>query len=136
MAQITVQFKILIMKTIKKQIKTVSLLFVILIILQSCTTYKITSVSLDQAAKTENKVKIKTKSNNTLKFKKVDFEGGKYYGIKKVKGDIVKIPLEESNLSSIQVKERTLSAIFTTLAASVGVILIAGIAFSQGIGQL
>jgi len=115
------------MKTLKKQIRTVSLLFVILIIIQSCTAYKIASVSLDHAAKTQNKVRIKTNSNNTLKFKKVDFEDGKYYGIKKVNGDVVKIPLEEINLSSIQLKDKTSSTILTILAAIPGAILIAGI---------
>jgi hypothetical protein len=115
------------MKILKKQIRIVSLLFVIAMILQSCTAYKITSVSLDHAAKTEKKVKLKTKSNNTLKFEKVDFEDGKYYGIKKVNRDVVKIPIEESNLSSIQVKDRTSSTILTILAAIPGAILISGI---------
>ena len=42
------------MKTIKKQFRTVSLLFGVIIMLQSCTVYKSTAVTLDQAAKTEN----------------------------------------------------------------------------------
>ena len=112
------------MKTIKKQFRTVSLLFGVIIMLQSCTVYKSTAVTLDQAAKTENKVKIKTKSNNTLKFKRVDFEDGKYYGVKKVNGASLKTPLEENNVSLIRVKNKTLS---TVLSIGVPVVVVGGL---------
>jgi len=81
------------MKTIKKQIKPVALILGLLILLQSCVAYKSTSVSLEEAVRSGKKTKIETKINEYLKFQRISFEDGKYYGVKKVKGEIVKIPL-------------------------------------------
>lgn len=121
------------MKTLKKQTKTFALFLSIIILLQGCTVYKSTSVSLDQAVKKEQKVKVVTKVKEKLKFKRIGFEEGKYYGVKKVKGEIVKVPLDQNFIDSIREKDKTLSTIATVgvsivslLGVLVGVYLLGG----------
>jgi hypothetical protein len=123
------------MKTIKKQIRISSLILALIIMLQSCTVYKSTNVSLEQASKNELKTKIVTSSNEKLKFKFIENKEGTYYGVKKIKGDIVKIPLNEKNIQKIVLKDKTLSLILTIaipLVLIVGGLAIGGSAVSSG----
>lgn len=71
-------------------------------------------MSLDQAMKEEKRVKIKTAAKKTLRFKKIINEDGTYYGIKPstFMYDIYKIPLDESNIQSIRMHNKTLSIIY------------------------
>jgi len=103
--------KLSIMKAIKTHLKTVVLIFAALILLQGCTVYKSANVTLEEAVKSQTKVKIKTKDIQSLKFKRLEFEDGKYYGVKKFKGDIIKMSLDENNLISVRLKNKTLSII-------------------------
>ena len=101
------------MKTIKKQIKSVTLILSMLILLQGCTVYKSVSVTLEQAAKEENKVRLETTSGEKLKFKRIGIDNGEYYGVKKVKGNIVKVPLDTNYIKNVKLKDKTLSTILT-----------------------
>lgn len=66
---------------------------------------------MDQAVQSGSKIKVKTKSGENFKFKKIDVENGNYYGVKKINRKIVKIPLYEDNIERIQPKNKTLSTI-------------------------
>lgn len=115
------------MKTIKKQIKSITLILSLLVLLQGCTVYKSASVSLDQAANDESKVRLETTSGEKLKFKRIGVENGNYYGIKKVKGNIVKVPLDTNYIKKVKLKDKTLSTILTIalpIAVIAGVVLI------------
>ena len=58
------------MKTIKIHLKIVAFLISSMILLQGCTIYKSTTVTLDEAYKAHTKTKVFTTDNETLKFKK------------------------------------------------------------------
>ena len=97
------------MKTIKKQIKPIALLFGLLILLQSCVVYKQTS--LEKAVKLEKKVIIITKTDEILKFQRIEFEDENFYGIKKVKGETVKIQLDSLGIKKVSLPDKTLSTV-------------------------
>jgi len=127
------------MKAIKKQIKSVTLILSMLILLQGCTVYKSASVTLDQASKSEIKVKVETKSGEKLKFKRIGVEDGNYYGVKKVKGNIVKVPLDANYVNNVKLKDKTLSTILTIafpIAIITGGLIIFANNFSVGIGSI
>ena len=108
------------MKTIKKQIKPIALLFGLLILLQSCSVYK--QASLEQAVNSEKKVKIITKTDDILKFQRIGFEDEKFYGFKKVKGEMVKIQLDSLGIKEVSQHDKTLSTVLT-IALPIGIIL-------------
>ena len=71
------------MKTLKNHLKVVALFFSVLILLQGCTVYKSSSVSLQQAAKSETKVIVKENNSKAIKFDRIEVVDGKYVGVKK-----------------------------------------------------
>jgi hypothetical protein len=100
------------MKTIKKQFKTIALILSLLILLHGCTVYKSASVSLDQAVNKGQKVKVITKDNVKLKFKRIATENGKYYGVRRSVDDKwVKILLNSDTIKTIKEKDKTLSTV-------------------------
>jgi len=113
------------MRTVKKYLRTIALILVMIILLQNCTVYKNTSVSLNQAAQNETKVKVKTKNEETLKFKRIALENGTYYGVEKNKDKMSKVSLDPNIILSIHEKDRPTSTLFTvmTVAGSLFVIL-------------
>ncbi len=117
------------MKFLKKQFRLVTMFLVILIFFQSCRVYHRESVTLNRAIKEEKRVKIKTVENKTLKFKKLIFEDGKYYGIKPdpFKYKVYKIPLNQNELLSIRLHNKGLS-IFYGISISVISIVVIGLA--------
>ncbi len=54
-----------------------------------------------------------TKSNEKLKFKRIGVEGGNYYGVKKVKGNMAKVPLDTNYIKNVKLKDKTLSTILS-----------------------
>ena len=123
------------MKTLKKYIKPISLLFIVILIFQGCIVYKSKPVTLDKAVKANTQVKIKTKNNKTIKFKKIVFEEGSYYGVnnfykddpfdvsKKVE---IKTPIEVNIIESVKVKNKSMSTIlpFATPIILLGIVVI------------
>ncbi|MFL1013023.1 hypothetical protein [Flavisericum labens] len=101
------------MKTLKKQIKLIAELFALFVILQSCTVYKSTNVTLDRAVQNQSKVKVVAKNNKIDKFYKVTVEDGHYYGIKRINGKTLKFPLNQEYIQSIKEKDKTTSTILT-----------------------
>ncbi|MEW4924261.1 hypothetical protein [Algibacter sp. 2305UL17-15] len=96
-----------------KSFKLVSVLFSILICFHSCRVYHHKSVTLEEAVKTENRVKIKTIGNKTIKFKKIVFENNLYYGIRSNKYG--KLLLNEDELNKIRLYNPNLSMVYTII---------------------
>ena len=114
------------MKTIRKYMESLVLLFTILMFFQNCIVYEKSSVSLDWAAKQELRAKVEMKTNETYKFKRISFENQHYYGIQKINGDIIKTPLQANELNKIQLQDKstsTIATITTVLGSLIGVIL-------------
>ena len=124
------------MKTIKIHLKVVALFFSVLILLQGCTVYKSANVSLDDAYKSQTKVKVKTNDNRTLKFKRIAFEDGSYYGINESYKDdpfeqynkeLIKTHIDVENIENIRIKNKTMSTIlpFAIPVVLLGALIIA-----------
>ena len=118
------------MKTTKKLIKPIAFLLGLLILLQSCVAYKSTSVSLEEAVKLEKKAKIETKGYEILKFQKIVSEEGKYYGVKKIKGEKVKILIDSTGIKKVMLHDKTLSTVLT-IALPIGIILGSALIFQD-----
>lgn len=125
------------MKILKKQIKPIALIFGALILFQSCKAYYKDSVTLEQAVNEHKRAKVETVTKQTYKFQTISFENGQYYGIKMVKGETVKIPIDQANLSKVRLENKSLSVIGTigvSVLIGFGILVgIAGIALSGGI---
>lgn len=100
--------------------KSIATLFIMLMMLQSCTIYKKGFITLDQAVQNESRVKIQTKNDEKIKLKKIVFENERYYGVNKVNDETVKIPLDEKQIKTIQEKNKSKSTTVTILT-SIGV---------------
>lgn len=87
------------MKTLKKQTKSIALILSILILFQSCKSYYPNSVSLDKAVKKGKSARViyNNDSTETLKFDKIVKTDTVYYGIKKYRGEQVKMPIQLEN---------------------------------------
>ena len=109
------------MKTIKKQFKPIVLLLAFVMLFQGCTVYKSSSVSLDEAAKSEAKVIVKENNSKAIMFDRIELVDGKYFGVKKFKGDMIKMSLDENNLNRVSLKNKALSTIIS-IAIPLGLI--------------
>jgi hypothetical protein len=125
------------MKTIKKQLKLIALIFSIVMFFQSCKAYYKESVTLEQAVNEHKRTKVETVNKQTYKFQSISFENNQYYGVNKVKGETVKIPLDQAELSKVRLENKSLSVIGTigiSVVAGFAILIgVAGIALSGGI---
>ncbi|MFH4967755.1 hypothetical protein V8G61_06065 [Gaetbulibacter sp. M240] len=110
------------MKRLKKFIKSLAILFSILIFIQSCTVYKAAPSSLSQASKAHARSKVVNQEGEVSKFKFITEENGSFYGIKRSKGTLIKVKLNENHLKSIKTKDKTMS-IMLTIVVSITVII-------------
>jgi PBP1b-binding outer membrane lipoprotein LpoB len=111
------------MKTIKTHLKAVAYVLTLLILFEGCTVYKSTPVTLKDAYKANTKVEVKTNDNQTQKYDRIEFEDGKYYGVKKPyyrsnypehkKLELIKTPIDPNNMEHIKIKDETASKIIT-----------------------
>jgi len=112
------------MKTLKKQLRSITLLLAIVMIFQSCTVYKSANVTLDQAVQNESKVKVRTINNERFKFNRIGVEDGNYYGVKKNNSVVIKTPLDQNFIKTINEKDKTLS---TILSIGIPVVIVGGV---------
>ena len=116
------------MKTIKIHFKIIDFLISTMILLQGCTVYKSTTASLEEVSKSQTKAKVLTTNNETLKFKRIDFIDGKYLGVisddMEINPKIGFMPLDENNIQSIKVKDKTTSLIINI---GIPIVLLGGI---------
>ena len=82
-----------------------------MIFLLSCTVYKSTTVTLNEAYKSQTKVKVLTSDNETFIFKRIDFVDGKYYGVSKKVDQLEAAPLDNNNVNSIRILNKTASTV-------------------------
>ncbi|TRX02417.1 hypothetical protein [Flavobacterium gawalongense] len=106
--------------------KTVCFLLVIALILQSCSVYKKTPVTLDEAVTADRKVLVVKVDNTKLKFIRIEQIDGIYYGRIKTRGGIEKIPLTESDLKTIRVLDKTATTMgnVAIVVGSIGTVLL------------
>ena len=102
-----------------------SLIFAFL--LQSCTVYQKTSVTISEVAAAKNKVVITKTDNTKHKYRKIEQIDGQYFGIIKSNGNIVNVPLKESDIKSIRPLNKTASTLVTVGIISGTVIIILSI---------
>lgn len=113
------------LKYLKTKIVPITLVFVML--LQSCSIYKKTPVTLDEAAKANSKVLVERTNKEKFKLKKIENIDGKYLGIKKVKGETVSIQLDEKDIQSIRVLDKSKSTVATVFLVVGSAILITAV---------
>ena len=101
------------MKTLKKQIRFIALIFSITMLFQSCKVYYKDSVTLEQAVNEHKRTKVETVTKQTYKFQAISFENDQYYGIKRVKGTNVKTLIDKSNISKVVLENKTMSTILS-----------------------
>lgn len=124
------------MKTQKKQFRCIALTLAILVFFQSCKVYHSDSVTLEQASQEFKRAKVQTTSNEILKFRGVKVENSTYYGVKKVKGGLINIPLELNSIKSVKLENETMSTILTIalpVIIIVGALAIIGSTLDDGI---
>ena len=110
------------MKTLRKKIKTVALFFTALILLQGCVAYQNTAVTLEQAAQEQKPTKVNTITNKTYYFKQIVFEEDQFYGLKKVKGEMVKMPVDTNETYKVFVQDKNKSTWATVAVIAVPII--------------
>lgn len=127
------------MKTLKKQYRFIALLFMVLTLSQSCRVYQQKSVTIEEAVKERKRVKIKMKDKKVYKFKRIEYEKSVFFGIKKVKGKIVKIPIDVNEIEKLRLHNKTLSIIYgigvTVVAVYVVAIIIVMATFDLNFGS-
>ena len=64
-----------------KSLKLIALLLSVSVLLQSCTVYQQTTVTLKEAAQLETKAKIITPSNESYNFSNIELIDGQFYGL-------------------------------------------------------
>ena len=128
------------MKTIKKkQIKGCALFLLLLMLIQSCTVYKSTSVTLGEAVEADTRVKIKKRNGEKLKYYRINQgKDGNYYGDIKVKRVHHNVLINEDEIQKIQIKDKTTSTILTVAipVAYIGLALVLLVEVGKGVESI
>lgn len=115
------------MKTIKKRTGSIALLCGLVILLQSCMVYKKSSVTLEKAVQEQQKVRVEYEDYESYRYQKLISKDGTYFGVKKEKGELVNIPIDENRIVNVRLYNKSLSNTLTIVGPIVilgGVILI------------
>ena len=105
------------MSRLRKNLKPISLLLAIVVLLQGCTIYKQQNITLESAAIQGAKVKVVTKDNKTQKYLYITSINDEYYGVIKGKDGLLKIPLQQENIKNINIKNKAASLAVNILAS-------------------
>jgi len=114
------------MQTSTRHLKLVALFFATLIFFQGCTVYKSVPISIEQAVQNESKVKVITKNDNKLKFKRIINVDGKLYGVRNLEGTDRNLSLDRNSIETIKEKDIVLSVVLTILIP-IAVIAVLGV---------
>ena len=104
--------------------KFVCVFLVFVILLQSCAVYQKTPVSIEEAVTTKNKVLIIKTDDTKLKLKKIEQIDGVYYGIIDGDREVVKVPLNKSEIKTIRILDKSTSTLSTIAVVVVPLALI------------
>ena len=94
-------------------------------LLQSCIVYQKNPVSLLQAEQSKERVKINTSSKQTYHFKQIALEEEHFYGLKKEKGEIVRIAISDYGANEVFLQSKSKSTWTTIAVIAVPVITLA-----------
>ena len=97
---------------------SVSLCLFVLLFLQSCTVYQKKPVSIQDASASKKPVLLIRKDDTRLTFKKIVLQGSKYYGMLKENGQIIQIPIVESDIKTIRMLDQA-----TSLLGTIGILM-------------
>ena len=97
---------------------SVSLCLFVLLFLQSCTEYQKKSISIQDASASKKPVLLIRKDDTRHTFQKIGRQGSNYYGMLNENGEILKIPIEESDIKTIRMLDQT-----TSLWGTIGILL-------------
>lgn len=123
------------MRTLKVHLKVIALFFSVLILFQGCVTvYKSANVTLEEAVRADTKVRITTNDNQTMKYLNITKINQEYFGIKKVHGDLTKIPIQKEDIEIVRIKNKPMSTIVGALIFLGGfiVVVVTGVVLSGG----
>ena len=123
------------MRTFKVHLKGVALFLSVLILFQGCVTvYKSANVTLEEAVRADTKVRITTNDNQTMKYLNITKINQEYFGIKKVHGDLTKIPIQKEDIEIVRIKNKPMSTIVGALVFLGGfiVVVVTGVVLSGG----
>ncbi|MEW5676940.1 hypothetical protein ABGT15_11565 [Flavobacterium enshiense] len=101
-----------------------SIFLTLLILLQSCTVYQRTPISIDEAVAYNRSVKVITVTDRKLKFKRIEKTDSVYYGLQKSGGKIQKIALNPNNIKAIKKPDRVTSTLITTTSITASVLFL------------
>jgi len=77
--------------------------------------YQETSDALTEAVKNEKYVEIQAKNNITYKLKKILIEKGSFYGLKKIKGKLVKTFININKISKVKINGNRLNIFYSVI---------------------
>lgn len=106
------------MKPQHKSSKLIALLLSVSVLMQSCVVYQSTSVSLEEAVKSESPVKITKNNGEKTVFSRVILDDdGWYYGKKfATSGKVTnKFLIDKNNIIRIQAKDKLLSTVLNVV---------------------
>ena len=111
--------------------RPVSVVLFLVILLQSCAVYKHDSVSLEAAAATHKRILMVRSNDQKVHLKKVTKTDGKFYGVTRIHGHKVEIPLEETDIKSLRPLNRGLTAMGNTGFVLAGIVAVIVIIFAS-----
>jgi hypothetical protein len=106
--------------------KNIFICLFVLLLLQSCTEYQKKSVSIQDASVSKKPVLVIRKDDTRLTLKKIILQGSTYYGMLKENGQIIKIPIVESDVKTIRMLDQA-NSLWGTVGILMGGISILGI---------
>jgi hypothetical protein len=108
-----------IMRPLKLKNKIFSVLFIIALMLQSCSIYKKSPASLDEAVRANARTVIVNTDNSKQEFRRITQVDNEYYGEIKTISGTKKVLLSETDIKSIRVLDTT-----ATTLTNLGIIIV------------
>lgn len=109
-------------KLFNKDLLKILGLFLVLILLQSCSTYK-KSTNLEEASKVDQNgiVKVTMANGDEYIYEAIEFAEGAYYGVKTVNNEKVKTTLLKENVLKVERQNKNSSGFFSLTGIAIGV---------------
>jgi hypothetical protein len=95
--------------------KPISLILILSILIQGCTVYYKQTVTQEKAFESSGGVKIIFVDNRKIYFDRIEIEDDILYGIKKIKGESIKILIHKDQIKEIHLKDKNASGVCTVL---------------------
>ena len=102
------------MKKINKYLKVIAFFLSTLMLIQGCTVYRTTPVTLEEASKSNAKIRVRTVDKKNLKFDKIVISpDNEIYGHSEINKSTIITPIDKDNIEKIQLKDELVSTILT-----------------------